>query len=274
MLSIGEFSKICGVSQKTLRYYDEIGLIKPDEINPKSNYRYYSIDQLEKMLFIIKLKSYNFSLDEIKELINLETYEQEEALIKSLIKKRDTMEENMKKIKYNIKQLEKDISNLQNGVSIIPDLNDSDIQLVETQPLNIISIRKILTEDDYKNGYIPYFSKLYQKIAKENLTLIGEPMAIYHSPDYDPLHNDTEFALAVEEYATGTRDFPGSLCAKSTLNGNYSGLTEVYAKLMKWIEENRYKIIAPPYEVYLNDPYTTNPNENITEVYFPIKKNR
>ena len=55
MLSIGEFSKICGVSQKTLRYYDEIGLIKPHEINPKSNYRYYSIDQLEKMLFIIKL---------------------------------------------------------------------------------------------------------------------------------------------------------------------------------------------------------------------------
>ena len=58
MLSIGEFSKICGVSQKTLRYYDEIGLIKPDEINPKSNYRYYSIDQLEKILFIIKFIYY------------------------------------------------------------------------------------------------------------------------------------------------------------------------------------------------------------------------
>ena len=109
MLSIGEFSKICGVSQKTLRYYDEIGLIKPDEINPKSNYRYYSIDQLEKMLFIIKLKSYNFSLDEIKELIDLEKYEQEEALIKSLIQKRNKMEANIKKIEYNINQIEKDI---------------------------------------------------------------------------------------------------------------------------------------------------------------------
>lgn len=273
MLSIGEFSKICGVSQKTLRYYDEIGLIKPDEISPKSNYRYYSIDQLEKMLFIIKLKSYNFSLDEIKELIDLEKYEQEEALIKSLIQKRNKMEANIRKIEYNINQIEKDISNLRNGFSIIPNLNDSDIQLVETDSLNIISIRKILTENDYKNGYMPYFSKLYEKIAKENLTLIGEPIAIYHSPDYDPLHNDTELALAVKEYVTGTRDFPGSLCAKSTLNGNYSGLTEVYAKLMKWIEENDYKIIASPYEVYLSDPYTTDPNKNITEVYFPIKKN-
>ena len=273
MLSIGEFSKICGVSQKTLRYYDEIGLIKPSEINPKSNYRYYSIDQLEKMLFISKLKSYNFSLDEIKGIINLEKYQQDEYLIKLLKQKRNKMEENLKKIEYNINQIEKDISNLKNGVSIMPNLNDSDIHLVETPSQNIVSIRKILTEDDYKNGYMPYFSKLYEKIAKENLTLIGEPMAIYHSPDYDPLHNDTEFALAVKEYATGTHDFPGSLCAKSTLNGNYSGLTEVYAKLMKWIEENSYKIIAPPYEVYLSDPYTTDPNENITEVYFPIKKN-
>ena len=39
MLSIGEFSRICKVSTKTLRYYDEIGLIKPSKINPENNYR-------------------------------------------------------------------------------------------------------------------------------------------------------------------------------------------------------------------------------------------
>lgn len=42
MLSIGEFSKICQVSAKTLRYYDEIGLLRPEEINPENGYRYYS----------------------------------------------------------------------------------------------------------------------------------------------------------------------------------------------------------------------------------------
>ena len=44
MLTIGEFSNICKVSTKTLRYYAEIGLILPNEINPKNGYRYYSID--------------------------------------------------------------------------------------------------------------------------------------------------------------------------------------------------------------------------------------
>ena len=57
MLSIGEFSKICNVSTKTLRYYAEIGLILPDEINNENGYRYYSIEQLETMLFIKRLKS-------------------------------------------------------------------------------------------------------------------------------------------------------------------------------------------------------------------------
>ena len=45
MLSIGEFSKICQVSAKTLRYYDEIGLLRPEEINPENGYRYYSYQQ-------------------------------------------------------------------------------------------------------------------------------------------------------------------------------------------------------------------------------------
>ena len=66
MLTIGEFSNICRVSTKTLRYYAEIGLILPDEINPKNGYRYYSIDQLERMLLINRLKDYCFSLEEIK----------------------------------------------------------------------------------------------------------------------------------------------------------------------------------------------------------------
>ena len=69
MLSIGEFSKICKVSAKTLRYYAEIGLILLNEINPENGCRYYAIEQLETMLLIIRLKSYNFSLEEIKQMV-------------------------------------------------------------------------------------------------------------------------------------------------------------------------------------------------------------
>lgn len=47
----------------------EIGLLEPSEVNPENGYRYYAIEQLEKMLFINRLKAYSFSLDEIKAIL-------------------------------------------------------------------------------------------------------------------------------------------------------------------------------------------------------------
>ena len=91
MLSIGEFSKICKVSTKTLRYYDEIGLIKPSKINPENNYRYYSIEQLETMLFINRLKQYNFSLEEIRTIITSEEIPNEKLCLE-LYKKKKKLE--------------------------------------------------------------------------------------------------------------------------------------------------------------------------------------
>ena len=75
MLSIGEFSKICKVSTKTLRYYDEIGLINPSKINQENGYRYYSIEQLETMLFVNRLKQYNFLWKKLEQLLHLKKYQ-------------------------------------------------------------------------------------------------------------------------------------------------------------------------------------------------------
>ncbi len=99
MLSIGEFSKICRVSTKTLRYYAEIGLILPNEINPENGYRYYSIQQLEAMLLINRLKSYNFSLEEIKSILK-STELQDEKLYLELIRKKKEFEKQVQEAGY------------------------------------------------------------------------------------------------------------------------------------------------------------------------------
>lgn len=69
MISIGEFSRICHVTTRTLRHYDEIGLLKPTYTNDENNYRFYDVSQIRKMLLINRLKRYSFSLCEIKEMI-------------------------------------------------------------------------------------------------------------------------------------------------------------------------------------------------------------
>ena len=65
MLSIGEFSKICQVSVKTLHHYDKLGLLVPAQVDAETGYRYYEAAQLDRMLLIARLKRYGFSLAEI-----------------------------------------------------------------------------------------------------------------------------------------------------------------------------------------------------------------
>lgn len=225
------------------------------------------------MLFINRLKSYHFSLEEIKAILELEEDQSEEKLMFNLNRKRREIQEKLNAFEYTLKQMSNDILNLEKGIPIMSYLNNIEVQLVETQPMNILSIRRMMSSDDYAAGYGKYFSRLYEKIAAEKLTLLGTPMTIYHSPEYDPAGNDTEFAIPIEESVKGTRNLPGGLCAKSVLKGSYSELTSVFAKLREWVENGGYELVKSPYEVYVIDPnQATVPEDLITEVYFPVKK--
>ena len=57
LFTIGEMAKLFGINAKTLRYYDEIGLIRPEHTDPMTGYRYYSTGQFER-LNTIKSVSY------------------------------------------------------------------------------------------------------------------------------------------------------------------------------------------------------------------------
>jgi DNA-binding transcriptional MerR regulator len=65
MIKIGEFSKLVQVPVPTLRYYDEIGLLKPIEVDRFTGYRYYSASQLPRLHRILALKGLGFSLEQI-----------------------------------------------------------------------------------------------------------------------------------------------------------------------------------------------------------------
>ncbi|MBV6370891.1 GyrI-like domain-containing protein [Enterococcus faecium] len=103
--------------------------------------------------------------------------------------------------------------------------------------------------------------------------MTGEPMVLFHSAEYSPSGLDTEFAIPVQEYVTGTRDFCPGLCLKTIAQGAYSKLSSVYAKQAKWAEKEGYENTDALFEVYMTDPsQVADINDNITEVYYPIKK--
>ena len=152
MLTIGEFAKICKVSTKTLRYYAEIGLLLPNEVNPETGYRYYSIDQLETMLLINRLKSYQFSLEEIGEILRSEE-EQEAKLYIALSRKAKEIGNQSRKLKETLEQLSSDISNLKAGKSMMSYLETIDVQLTEVPLMYLLSLRNMVNAQEFSDAY-------------------------------------------------------------------------------------------------------------------------
>ncbi|HVU11018.1 MAG TPA: helix-turn-helix domain-containing protein, partial [Phototrophicaceae bacterium] len=83
MIKIGDFARLSQVSVPTLRHYDEIGLLKPVQVDPFTGYRYYSVSQLPRLNRILALKDLGFSLEQIEQVLNSDlSLEQLRGMIK------------------------------------------------------------------------------------------------------------------------------------------------------------------------------------------------
>ena len=79
MRTVNEVSKLTGISVRTLHYYDEIGLLKPSSIT-ESGYRMYDEDALERLQQIMLFRELEFSLKDIKRIINGSDFDRNRAL--------------------------------------------------------------------------------------------------------------------------------------------------------------------------------------------------
>ena len=79
MMIVNEVSKLTGVSIRTLQYYDTIGLLKPSKYT-ESGYRLYDDTALERLQQILLFKELEFSLKEIKEIMDAPNFDREKAL--------------------------------------------------------------------------------------------------------------------------------------------------------------------------------------------------
>ncbi len=72
MYKIGDFSRLGQVSTRMLRHYDQLGLLRPSQVDRFTSYRYYTIDQLSRLHRIVALKDLGFSLEQVAELLGPE----------------------------------------------------------------------------------------------------------------------------------------------------------------------------------------------------------
>lgn len=102
-LTIGEVSKMKGVGIKSLRYYDQIGILKPAYTNPKTGYRYYSIEQMLMLDMILLCLGLDIPLKKMQEYMDEESH----LDVKSLLEDgRRKAEEKAKKIQDTLSQID------------------------------------------------------------------------------------------------------------------------------------------------------------------------
>ena len=94
-----------------------------------------------------------------------------------------------------LEQIDADMSALRKGKLIMSYLEDIDIELVEVPTMYLMSIRKVVQEQDFPGEYEYCFGKLFKKMEEKNLTASAPPMVLFHSDEYSPFGLDTEFAV-------------------------------------------------------------------------------
>lgn len=149
-IKIGDFAKYNNLSIQTLRYYETIGLLSPTYIDPQSRYRYYHINQSAAIDNIQFLKQFNFSLAEIKQIMNEKDALTE--LSQTIEQKKDELHMKERLIKQQLA----DIEFFQEGALIYQEKqNQQTLELIHIpdRPILTYSIPKNIyemTEEEYE----------------------------------------------------------------------------------------------------------------------------
>jgi len=270
MLKIGDFSKLTFVSVKTLRYYDELGLLKPVRVDRESGYRYYTIDQLPRLNRILALKDLGLSLGQIAVLLRDElTAEHIRGILRlKLAETKERIreeEERRQRVEVRLKQIEME-GMLPMTEVIIKDLPEQYMACIRRTIPNYGVIGELFTE-------------LFGAIMPAGVRPLGPTMAIYHDLEFKEEQCDVEVCIPVGRDLPGegqpirTRKLPGGKMACTIHTGPYENIGEAYSAVMSWLEANGYRLAGPQREVYLRGPGDTrNPQEYVTEIQAPVEK--
>lgn len=264
MYKIGEFSKITNLTVKTLRYYDEEHILTPSHRNEENGYRFYDEKDFEKAELICLLRDFNFSISEIKEILN--NYRNDSDLSYFLEEKKNMIEDKIRKEKDLLKRIDLYIKPNEMEVNGM----NYKFEVKNIEPTMVATIR-------YKGKYSDvgkYIGKIY-KAVKGNAK--GAPLNCFYDSEYRE-EADIELCVptskSVNNSEVTSKELPRIKAICTTHNGTYESLNKAYKAILDYAKENNLKCLIPSREVYIKGPgmiFKGNPNNYITEIIIPIE---
>lgn len=269
MLKIGEFSKLCRVTVKTLRYYDEIDLLKPDLISRENGYRFYRPEKLAAVSEIQSLKDMGFSLEEISRIMKDRLTPGQ--LIILLSEKQKLLEENIRSEQKSIESIETWKKELKK------ELKMEKVTIKELPDIIAATCRKVIPDFNYLYTMAP---EMGRKMGEQGAVCSEPPYCfnIYHDAECRDRDIDVEIVEAVVKKLPDTdgivyKEMKGHKRAACIYHrGSYENFGRTYSAVFRWIEENGLKIIGQPRESYIDGIWNREDQADwLTEIQVPVK---
>lgn len=266
MLQIGEFSRICQVSVKTLHHYDKIGLLAPAEVDRITGYRYYEVGQIDTMNYIQRLKRYGFSLEEIQQMLSLSD---DREISRRLRGQKERLQREQQEMAMILNELQTHISVFERTGDIMTYQKGYSIEVKDSPTMNVLANRAKMSVDEFGK----YYGTLFERVPKEHVTPTGLNGARYYDEEFNHDASDIEVFIGIREKEKADQVLEPCTCAMTVHRGGYSSLSEAYGAIVSWIVENGYEIAGAPFDLYIKTQFDSLSPENWeTEVWFPITK--
>ncbi len=266
MLKIGEFSRIVQVPVPTLRYYDQVGLLKPVEVDEETGYRYYAVSQVARLNSILALKSLGFELAQIGVLLT-------EGV--SAEQMRGMLRLRRAQLSQQLADLQSQLVEVEARLQQQETLSTYAVILKRSEPQLIASVR----------GTLPDCAAIYslyeelQAALEEHAACAGHPFVIWYDQECDDRDPDAAVAVALrwrlpERGRMHVHELSAALLATTVHHGTTTARLQARQALHTWIEANGYRIVGPAREVFLHTtlPMPHDEASCVRELQIPVEK--
>ena len=269
-LRIGEFSQLMQVTVKTLHHYEQKGLLLPDEVDEWTGYRYYAVEQMQRLNNIRALQRMGFTLEEIGEIFATGTYQPTVGQLTMKIK--DT-ERQLRSLLARREQL----LNWRHSLKEIKTMEKFSIQSLPE--IIVASHREVIPSyeaigDMCCNKIGPEMQRLGCKCPPP-----GYCFTVEHNKEYSPTDIDIEYCEQVTEMGTNSAIIqfkrlpavPTAICMKHY--GPYDRFFESYTQLFQYVEEHGYRITGQPRCNYVDGIWNQeDPEQWLSIIQVPVEK--
>jgi effector-binding domain-containing protein/DNA-binding transcriptional MerR regulator len=252
---------------KTLRFYHEEGLLEPTSIDDQTGYRYYDASLVELARTIAFLKSLDFSLAEIKDL--LAKAQGGDDLTDALERQRRTIDERIGRLKKARQSLDEFLSAQREGKQL---MTQPTFQCEEKQvpAMKIAAVRMHAPYKDCGQGFSKIGKAFWNQIAGPALLLIYD-MDYQEIANYEPCM-PVKGGQSRDEIEV--RELPAGRCVALLHKGPYEQISRSYEKALAYVKEKGYTLKSPCREIYLKGPgmfFKGNPKNYLTEIQLMIE---